>query len=343
MDDRSPPPRQVKIRPAGWVVIALVVLGLGWLAFRVASPHLGPLAERLKRTEPAPETSPSPEAPASPEPPSGPTVVPRALFPAAAPGLPSPGALPSLALPAFSALRLPAKLSPLSGERAALERLQAGEVGYAVVSVPALAASPEVVEAGARVVWSLGAAPEDAVLFPSCEPAVLRELNLGVVRGSAGHLALLAAFADEQPPAIETFDDDVSLTRALGAGLITGGARRMPPGTTSCLTLPVAATTLVVVRGAQVEADPAQLAAIAQLARRPESAESVASFLDPSHRDAGGFVDVYERSQQVWRAVGLIDRTVPASQALSSDEEAAPVLSGEGTSRWGKPSWPDGR
>lgn len=341
MADDSPPSRQVKIRPAGWVVIALVVAGLGWVAFRFASPHLGPLVDRLKTSEPQPPGTPAPVEPSEP---IATAALSPSLFPSTAPGLPAPGELPSVSLPAYSALRLPRGSPTASGERVALQQLLSGEVDYAVVSVPALAASPEVIESGARVVWSLGAAPEDAALFPSCDPATLRGLKLGVVPGTAGHLALLAALANEPLPPITPFDDDAGLTRALSEGLITGGARRMPPGTRGCLPLPQAATTLVVVRGADVEADASRVSAIVQLARRPEAAESVASFLDPSRRSAGGFVDVYERSQQVWRSVGLIDRTLPASAALASpstDRPSAAVV--DVPSRWGRPSWPDGR
>lgn len=231
--------------------------------------------------------------------------------------------------------------------------LARGEAEYAVASIAALASVPEVTLAGARVVWSLGLNADAARLFPSCAPNVLRQATLGAEAGSAGHLELLGAFVGSEAPPLTTFDRYADLEAAISEGAITGGAWRDEGE--RCDTLPVAVTTLLVVRGPKVNVDAAQVAAIAALAPNASPAEDVAAFFDETRATAGGFFEVYEKTQQVWKRVQLVQTTVRGSEAIDRSllgthskpvvqeekEEAEQETAQAPRVSFGRPSWPD--
>lgn len=369
MSDEPRPPRQVTIRPAGWVVIALALGGVCWLVWHFGAPHIKPLLQRPSDEEIAPPPAPATsrtgaeaekaepaEEQAEPSPALG-----RQLFPSRAKPLPAPSPLfPRVALsPLAGWPSMPVGASEAPSEREALRRLARAEADYAVVSVVALASMPEVTAAGARAVWSLGASRDTARLFPSCKANALRKETLGAVKGTPGHLELLAAFADSNAPNIVLFEQDSELAATVSEGAITGGIR-LDEGE-QCRVLPAAVSTLLVVRGPSVNTDGAEVSAIAASAPSTVSPEEVASFFDETRTIPGGFFDVYAKSQQVWKRVGLVSSTTPAShaidrsllgppQALVAEPTKQPLLPSTAQRQeepppprpeFGRPSWPD--
>lgn len=356
MPDEAPLPRKVTIRPAGWVVIVVALVGVGWLVWHLAAPWVKPLLQRPTNEAAAPPVAavdpreagtskndaPAEEAAQEPS-----SVLSGRLFPQAASRLPAPSStFPRLALPPLAGLNIDqTRVLVASGEREALRRLVRGEADYALVSIAALASVPEVTDAGARVVWSLGAAPDTARLFPSCNPDSLRRTSLGAEAGSAGHLQLLAAFMDSDRPPIALFNRYASLEHAISNGEVTGGSR-LDAGV-RCDTLPVAVTTLLIVRGPNVDVDPARVSAIAALVPNAASPEDVASFFDESRATPGGFFEVYRKTQQVWQRVGLVTASVPPAETIDRfllGPAAQPVAEEDaGVTRagFGRPAWPD--
>lgn len=411
-DDDAPLPRKVTIRPAGWVVIVLALIGIGWLVWHFAGPHVMPLLQDSSGEAGAPLVadleddeafSNAPQAAASEkaesndaaandvqtedeiverdtaeedpaeEPPASRPVLNRDVFPAAAPRLPAPAAnVARLAWPKQAGIvDSQAGVLPASSEREALRMLVQGSADYAVASITALAAEPDVLKTGAKVVWSLGPAPDSARLFPSCDPDALRQTTLGAQTGSAGHLELLAAFAGSEAPPITLFDRYEALEKAIAEGTITGGPR-LNEGA-RCETLPVAVTTLLVVRGPEVEVDAGQVSAIAMLLPTASSPEDVASFVDEARTTPGGFFEVFQKTQRAWQDAALVAQKTTALEAVdrallwtapvaadefteAADEELDAEVEDElafeedvaeeaqsPRPNFGRPSWPDRR
>lgn len=330
---RGPPPARVK--PAGWVVIVLVLGAAGYFAW----PRLAALLAQSERAAPpaggaAAPTRPGgpalPRRPDAPAPASGEgLVLARELFPAAAAALPevrqgSPAA--KVALPALVGVELPTSgARPASSEVEAIRLVARGEVDAAIVSVAGFAAVPDAPAQGVKAAWYVGESPQDGALFPSCDGAALRRTHLGAVPGSLAHFHLLAALAGDALPPVALFDRDAELDRAINDKVVTGGAARAralkslaAAGRPPCSALPASAFALVAVRRVSSPMTAAELAAIAALVRRPLPApEEVAAFFDPGRRAPGSFAELYEAAGDVWSAVGLIDR--PASSKAAVD------------------------
>jgi hypothetical protein len=354
-DAPSPAPR-AKIRPAGWVVL-IVALGLGgYFAWTKLAPLLpvSPVAPPPPSSPTPPENKPEPRAPGG----AG-LVLPRDLFPAAAPALPAQRA-PAVAnatLPAMFALELPpAGVKPAPSEVEAIRAIARGEADSAIVSVAALAAVPEAVAAGVQAVWYVGESVADGALFPACDGATLRRAKLGVVPGSLAHFHLLAALAGDALPALATFERDAELERAVNDKVVTGGPARgrgarflAAAGKPPCLALPRSAFALVVVRHTARPMTAPELAALAALVRHPlPDPEENAAFFDRKRGAPGGFVELFESAGAVWAAVHLIGRPAFAKAAVDRTflDGAGPAAPGrhprkDAAKELGFPSWLD--
>lgn len=379
----SLPRRRYRIKPAGWAVIVLAVVGLLYLGWRLVGPPVERWLEARERaptdevtsprTEPEPrepvvvvppepvEPEPEPRAPVAEGPGFGPE-----LFPAEVPGLPEPsGFLPRLVLPPLQLVaRAQVGAREAGSEALALKMLSEGEADVAVVSVAALAASPEAIRRGVRAAWYLGDSPADGALFPSCEGAVLRHERLSAVERSLGHFHLLAALSDRPLPRIQLLPHAAALAETVQEGETTGGA--WAPGASvaaPCRVLPREAFSFVVVRRTEVDLSAGDLASVVALLRGPPpSAQAVATFFDPQREAPNGFADLFSRAGRVWASLGLIES--PVEPALALDRSFLPLEPAEPppeveleplpvpepeqlpeevptSPRFGHPSWPD--
>lgn len=313
---RSAPAR--KIRPAGWLVLLLLVGGAGWFAWTQFGDSIRALIDRP--AAPARPASPGTTTTLAPD--AG--MLPRDLFPSAAASLPVVrGATGRLALPPLVALEAPAQgVIPADSELAAIRAVLGGQADVAVASVASLAAVPEALAAGVRAAWLVGESPRDAALFPACDGASLSAASLGAVRGSIGHFHLLGALAGLELPTISLFDGDADLAAAIAAGRVTAGATRLgapdaaearPP----CRALPSGSLSLVVIRQVGQALSAAELASIVALSRLPApSPEEVAAFFDPARTAPGGFFELYASAADVWARTGLIAAPARAASAV---------------------------
>lgn len=325
-----------RIRPAGWVVIALFVGGLGYLAVSRGWPLVQRLLDRSEKPAPPAMESPAPETPVETPTPEGAVVLPRSLFgppPAQAPAEPvSVAVVPGLVGSLDGVQRVEA-----ASEAEALGRVMAGEAAAAVVGVPALAATPELMRRGLRATDWAGDA--SAPLAPSCDAEALRTGRLGAVRGSTGHYHLLAALAGEPLPEIALFDRAADLQRARSEGAVTAG----PVQTEGCYALARAALPLVVVHRADRPLTKGQRAAIAQAMGRDGSGIEAAAFFDPARKAPGGFRDTFESASEVWRRVGLVTDSLSWREAADFSIEAteAPRMTSPDGAELGYPSSAD--
>lgn len=302
-----------RIRPAGWVVIALFVGGLGYLAVSRGWPLVQRIRERPEKPAPPAMESPVAEPPLATPTPAGAVVLPRSLFG------PPPGRVEEnpVAAPVSVAV-VPGMVGPLDGvrtveaasEAAAMQLVALGEVDAAIVGVPAVAATPRLVRLAVQVTDWAGNAT--APLATACDAETLLGQRLGAVRGSTGHYHLLAALAGEPLPEIALFDREADLERARAESAVTAG----PVRSAGCYALARAAMPLVVVHRGALSQD--VRVKIARALGLDGSGMEAAAFFDPAREAPGGFRDTFESASEVWRRVGLVPDPVPWREALAT-------------------------
>lgn len=311
-----------RIRPAGWVVIALFVGGLGYLAVSRGWPLVQRLLERPEKPAPPAMESPvaetpAPETPATETPVATPTPASAVVLPPSLFGPPTGRVEENPVAAPVSVAVVPGLVGPLDGvkvveaasEAAALQLVAVGEVDAAIVGVPAVAASPRLVRLAVQVAdWAGNAA---VPLAPDCDAEALRGERLGAVRGSTGHYHLLAALAGEPLPEIALFDRAADLERARAEGAVTAG----PVRTAGCYALARAAMPLVVVHRGALPQD--ARVKIARALGLDGSGMEAAAFFDHAREVPGGFRDTFESASEVWRRVGLVSDVVPWREALA--------------------------